>query len=97
MGSHPQRWALTRNDGDHTDASYHALSHIHACVATTDPDGIGNRNGASAVRCYSPTNDAGGAMKAPSIVPAKPKALPRPGQRTYLGCAYLYIERAMEA
>jgi hypothetical protein len=35
------------------------------------------------------------AMKAPSIVPGKPKALPRPGQRTYLGCAYLYIERAM--
>jgi hypothetical protein len=33
-------------------------------------------------------------MKAPSIVPGKPKALPRPGQRTYLGCAYLYIEAA---
>jgi hypothetical protein len=34
-------------------------------------------------------------MKAPSIVPAKrPKALPRPGQRTYLGCAYLYVEAA---
>jgi hypothetical protein len=37
----------------------------------------------------------GGKMKAPSIVPAKPKALPRPGQRSYLGCAYLYIEQAM--
>jgi hypothetical protein len=33
-------------------------------------------------------------VSAPSIVPTKPKALPRPGQRTYLGCAYLYIEQA---
>ena len=33
-------------------------------------------------------------VSAPSIVPTKPKALPRPGQRTYLGCAYLYIEAA---
>jgi hypothetical protein len=39
-------------------------------------------------------------MKAPSIVPPKStargsKALPRPGERTYLGCAYLYIEAAL--
>lgn len=34
-------------------------------------------------------------VSAPSIAPTKPKALPRPGQRTYLGCAYLYIEQAL--
>jgi hypothetical protein len=34
-------------------------------------------------------------VPSPSIQPQKPKSLPRPGQRTYLGCAYLYIERAM--
>ena len=34
----------------------------------------------------------GTSIKAPPLVPA---SLPRPGKRTLLGCAYLYIEAAL--
>jgi hypothetical protein len=90
-------WAIT------IDASLHILHAIDA-AASNNTD-IGRIDGGHSWAHHPGRHIRSSVMQlamkptkrvsAPSLVPAKPKALPRPGQRTYLGCAYLYIEQAL--
>ena len=88
------------------DANYPSMYILHAIDATASTKiDIGRIDGGRScahhlgrhirssvmLLAMKPTKRVSG----PSIVPTKPKALPRPGQRTYLGCAYLYIEQAL--
>jgi hypothetical protein len=88
------------------DASYPSMYILHAidAAASTKID-IGRIDGGRSCAHHPGRHIRSSVMllamkptkrvSAPSIAPTKPKALPRPGQRTYLGCAYLYIEQAL--